>query len=630
MNLLAGSTIASGSTLAAGSEVGADITLLTSMTLPGGIPLSDATISVINNTALIHGTPPPPGTAPLRLTWDGEANWAVVNDPGYSLPRNISGTAHGVEIDLDGDAIADIRISLANPARASGDFVEFEITPASGNYSVGPDLGFETADVTYTPITSDNKAALIADITIDHTNNRIDFEEVDTTGAPGGELTATIDSGEYTDVNALASAIKAAMEAVSANDYTVSYNSTNSKFVIKADSTNLNELHLLWGTGTNANAGTSAAATLGFNSVDDTVSFPIISDNEVVLITSITIDDTNNKIDFEEFDAAGVHSGELTATIPGGEYSVINVLASAVETAMEAASANSIDYIVSYNVATQKFTIKENGAILNELRLLWNSGTNAATSAASVLGFDRDDEIVAHPISDSEVVNITIDDTNNRIDFKERAGGALSDELNVTIPAGEYTNIDVLASAIETAMEAASAHGIDYAVSFDSATHRFTIKENGTTLNELHILWNTGTNSGASAASTLGFNNYDDTVAPPTSSEVEWGIFETLMDLKGYLLANDVEGIFRSVTRLDFHFDHFSTTISDSGAKELRLDIREKLISDLNVSYMDRKSKLEDADIIEAVMVLRAKEVAYQAALASSARLMQLSLVDYL
>jgi flagellar hook-associated protein 3 FlgL len=45
---------------------------------------------------------------------------------------------------------------------------------------------------------------------------------------------------------------------------------------------------------------------------------------------------------------------------------------------------------------------------------------------------------------------------------------------------------------------------------------------------------------------------------------------------------------------------------------------------------VERKSQLEDADIAEAVMHLKSKELAYQAALASSARVMQLNLVNYL
>ena len=220
---------------------------------------------------------------------------------------------------------------------------------------------------------------------------------------------------------------------------------------------------------------------------------------------------------------------------------------------------------------------------------------------------------------------ITIDETNNKIDFREDAGL----ETTATIPSGEYTAVQ-LATAIENAMEAVSS--VDYTVSYDANTGEFSIQDDGT-LTDLQLLWQTGANAGTSVGPDIGFGaSGDDTgVTDYTSGPgVEWGIFKTLIDLKGYLEANDVDGIERSITRLDSHFNNFISTISDTGSKEIRLDVKEEIISDLNLSYMDRKSKLEDADIIEAITDLNAKETAYQAALAASAKVMQLSLVDYL
>ena len=220
---------------------------------------------------------------------------------------------------------------------------------------------------------------------------------------------------------------------------------------------------------------------------------------------------------------------------------------------------------------------------------------------------------------------ITIDETNNKIDFREDAGL----ETTATIPSGEYTAVQ-LATAIENAMEAVSS--VDYTVSYDANTGEFSIQDDGT-LTDLQLLWQTGANAETSIGSDIGFGaSGDDTgsTAYNGSPGVEWGIFRTLIDLKGYLMADDVDGIERSITRLDTHFNHFTTTTSDTGYKEIRLDIKEKVIFDLNLSYMTRKSKLEDADMIEAISELQAREAAYQAALASSAKIMELSLMDYL
>jgi flagellar hook-associated protein 3 FlgL len=54
------------------------------------------------------------------------------------------------------------------------------------------------------------------------------------------------------------------------------------------------------------------------------------------------------------------------------------------------------------------------------------------------------------------------------------------------------------------------------------------------------------------------------------------------------------------------------------------------MIADLSLSNKAEKSKIEEADIIEAISELNSKELTYQAALAASSKVMKLSLLDYL
>jgi len=107
-------------------------------------------------------------------------------------------------------------------------------------------------------------------------------------------------------------------------------------------------------------------------------------------------------------------------------------------------------------------------------------------------------------------------------------------------------------------------------------------------------------------------------------------IFKTMIDLKTDLESDDVTGIQGAMDKLETHLETIQTLISDTGAKVIRLDVKETIIQDLNLTYTDRMSQLEDADIAEAIMDLASKELVYQAALASSAKVMTLSLVDYL
>ena len=107
-------------------------------------------------------------------------------------------------------------------------------------------------------------------------------------------------------------------------------------------------------------------------------------------------------------------------------------------------------------------------------------------------------------------------------------------------------------------------------------------------------------------------------------------ILITMDGLKTSLADNDLEGIQDAMSDLDGHFDDISTRISDVGSKMNRMDIKEKIFEDIIFANTERLSKIEDADMSEAIMELKAREFAYQAALSSSAKLMTLTLMDYM
>ena len=112
--------------------------------------------------------------------------------------------------------------------------------------------------------------------------------------------------------------------------------------------------------------------------------------------------------------------------------------------------------------------------------------------------------------------------------------------------------------------------------------------------------------------------------------EVFGTIFTTMSDLRDDLNSNNVAGIQSSLTGLTAHFNEMSSKISDIGSKAGRMEIKENIFQDLKIVNTDRLSAIEDADIAEAIIDLKEKELAYQAALESSSKVMQLSLVDYL
>jgi flagellar hook-associated protein 3 FlgL len=89
-------------------------------------------------------------------------------------------------------------------------------------------------------------------------------------------------------------------------------------------------------------------------------------------------------------------------------------------------------------------------------------------------------------------------------------------------------------------------------------------------------------------------------------------------------------GLEQSLTNLDHSLDSLSDKVSSFGAKGNRIDVQAQIYSGLQIAAKENLSDVQDTDLIKAIMDLKAKEVAYQATLASAAKTMQLSLVDYL
>jgi flagellar hook-associated protein 3 FlgL len=139
-----------------------------------------------------------------------------------------------------------------------------------------------------------------------------------------------------------------------------------------------------------------------------------------------------------------------------------------------------------------------------------------------------------------------------------------------------------------------------------------------------------GTYNGDSNAFSIKISN-SSTIEIGSDGDAVFGtIFTTLADLKTALQSNDVSGIEDAIGKLDANLNDISGKISDIGSKMDRMQIKNNIFQDLNLSNTERLSNIEDADMAEAIMNVSAAQLTYQAALSSSARVMSLTLVDYL
>lgn len=116
-------------------------------------------------------------------------------------------------------------------------------------------------------------------------------------------------------------------------------------------------------------------------------------------------------------------------------------------------------------------------------------------------------------VSSAEVSIVTIDTTNNKLDFNIGAS-----QLTATIPSASYpigtahTQAGTLCKAIYDAIVAAEAVGV-YTVSYSRTTKLFTITRSAGTF---VLMWNTGTNTAVSIAATIGFSTAANSTAALT------------------------------------------------------------------------------------------------------------------
>jgi len=111
----------------------------------------------------------------------------------------------------------------------------------------------------------------------------------------------------------------------------------------------------------------------------------------------------------------------------------------------------------------------------------------------------------------------------------------------------------------------------------------------------------------------------------------------TFADTSGFLAMTgitheqmQVQAINKAIGDMDILIDKLSARISDFGARANRIMVQDQIYINIELAIRENLSEKEDTDMIQAVMELKAKDVAYQAALAAAAKTMQLSLVDFL
>ena len=156
---------------------------------------------------------------------------------------------------------------------------------------------------------------------------------------------------------------------------------------------------------------------------------------------------------------------------------------------------------------------------------------------------------------------------------------------------------------------------IPYAL--DDSTDPPTVTYSG---NDAAFAINTGTNSKTDVG-TPGSDVFGDT-----------GTGEDLFSLQMQddLKTNGGAGLGDIMTALDSHYENTVNTISNIGIKTNRLDTKQSVISDTQLTLTTNRSNLEDVDLSKAITDLALKQTAYEAALSATSKIISINLADKL
>lgn len=107
-------------------------------------------------------------------------------------------------------------------------------------------------------------------------------------------------------------------------------------------------------------------------------------------------------------------------------------------------------------------------------------------------------------------------------------------------------------------------------------------------------------------------------------------VFDQLDALSFALRSGDDAQIQAGIGALNASMDRVISALADVGTRYSRLEQAAQLASDTELGLTTSLSELENVDLPKAMVDLQLQEVAYQAALATTARVLQPSLVDFL
>ncbi|MBI3128966.1 MAG: flagellar hook-basal body complex protein [Candidatus Tectomicrobia bacterium] len=332
-------------------------------------------------------------------------------------------------------------------------------------------------------------------------------------------------SGAQNDATAVATAIKTALEATNggaalADTYTVSYSTTTKKFTITNDT---------GGSG----LGITLRHSVATSTASDDLGFSTASNDAIAKGSSTTSD---NQVQFNVVTGRN----QFTITLDGAFYVPARTVTVTAGGFTGDGLAQAIEAAI--NNADQSDQVNR----IRSVRVTYNSGSNVnrfqivsqSTGGERTINIPSDSNSFTIPPSSISVTEGTLGvlgTTNLSVSETFAFTLGLNDNIVASFGGGADTNVSLIthggltngtvvtaqqvASAIKAGLELQNGTLDVYAVTYDSATDRFTVTNNAGNVQTLNLRW---TQAASTAAATLGFSTAADdliAVAGSTTSD---------------------------------------------------------------------------------------------------------------
>jgi flagellar hook-associated protein 3 FlgL len=107
-------------------------------------------------------------------------------------------------------------------------------------------------------------------------------------------------------------------------------------------------------------------------------------------------------------------------------------------------------------------------------------------------------------------------------------------------------------------------------------------------------------------------------------------VFTVLSDLETALLAGDATAINNQIVPLNDAIEQINTVRVENAGRHKRLEATDTHYENFKFNVEELLSHVEDADIAEAIIDLQVQQVAYESTMATSAKMITPSLIDFL